>query len=383
MSHTVLADGGLRSRSPQAGLELLFDLLTLDDVLLQRGRETPVAVTRAIDRLGSALRFFTLADGRLASFQGGEAVEHDYLLAATNHDGEEAPPPEQTPHSGYQRLSGATVQAMADAAPPASGAWSLGACAQPLALEVVCGEDRMFANTGWSPEAVNGASSRLTGGGCTAELHRRSAGRPLKGALANILGPRLTGGPRTVEVRRNENEIGALLELAHDGWAARFGLIHERRIYVDRRTDEMRGEDAFPPAPKARAGASVSYTIRFHVPPDIQASLARDGRSVMLRGPSNRGWWFRNDAPFVALEPSAHFEHGVARRSVQVVLKGEIKPGQLAKVRWKLAPLDPHPPKIKAATQPTKDHAAQSAGSPARPSVRDPTAHGFDGEPLA
>jgi uncharacterized heparinase superfamily protein len=38
---TVLPDGGHRSRSPEAALELLLDLQTLDDLLLQRGREAP------------------------------------------------------------------------------------------------------------------------------------------------------------------------------------------------------------------------------------------------------------------------------------------------------------------------------------------------------
>ncbi len=67
---SVLADGGHASRAPEAGLELLFDLMTLDDALVQLGQVPPEELTRAVDRLGAALRFFTLADGRLASFQG-------------------------------------------------------------------------------------------------------------------------------------------------------------------------------------------------------------------------------------------------------------------------------------------------------------------------
>src|SRR5262249_12844920 len=74
-------DGGHASRPPEAGLELLFDLLTLDDALGQRGRPPPEALTRAIDRLSSSVRFFTLADGCLAAFQGGEAVEPRRIAA--------------------------------------------------------------------------------------------------------------------------------------------------------------------------------------------------------------------------------------------------------------------------------------------------------------
>ncbi|HEX6865782.1 MAG TPA: heparinase, partial [Caulobacteraceae bacterium] len=75
LKHAVLPDGGHATRSPQQGLELLFDLLTLDDALSQRARPSPEPVMAAIDRLGLATRFFTLADGKLAAFHGGAAVD--------------------------------------------------------------------------------------------------------------------------------------------------------------------------------------------------------------------------------------------------------------------------------------------------------------------
>ncbi len=79
---TVLPDGGHASRSPEAVMELLFDLRALDEALAQLGREPPQALTRAIDRLAGALRFFTLADGRLPAMQGGEAGDPERIAAA-------------------------------------------------------------------------------------------------------------------------------------------------------------------------------------------------------------------------------------------------------------------------------------------------------------
>jgi uncharacterized heparinase superfamily protein len=355
LPQTVLPDGGMRSRSPQAGLELLFDLLTLDDLLLQRGRETPVAATRAMDRLTSAVRFFTLSDGSLAAFQGGEMVDAERLRAAMSQDEDDGPAGRQAPHSGYHRLSGPTLQVMVDAGVPAPDAWSVAACAQPLGMAVTCGPDPIFCNTGWSPQAA-GFANRLTPAGNTAELDHRSAGKPLSGWMAGVLGPRLLGGAAIVEVRRDDNEVGSWLELAHDAWSDDASVIHERRIFIDLAGDEMRGEDAFPIAPGKRLTRAVPFAVRFHVHPDVQVSIAKDGRSVLLRGPSNRGWWFRNDAAVVALEPSAHYQNGVARRSVQVVLKGEIRPALPARVRWKLTPVEPTPSKTavraKAKTQP-------------------------------
>ncbi len=347
----VLPDGGLKSRSPQAGLELLLDLLTLDDVLLQRGRETPTAVARAIDRLGAAARFFTLGDGRLGAFQGGEAADPQRVRAALNHDEDDAARPMgAAPHSGYHRLVGRAIQVLVDAGPPADGPWSVAACAQPLALEVTCGPDRIFSNCGWSPDAAGVGSAapellRLTAGGSTAELGGRSAGRLLGGFAGQVLGARLIGAARTVDGARNENDAGAWVALSHDGWSARFGVTHERRLFVDGRMDELRGEDLFFGDRGGPIPRPVPLAIRFHAAADVQVSIALDGRSVLLRGASNRGWWFRNDAPEVMLEPSIQFQNGLPRRSVQVVLRGLINAGGPTRVRWKLTPVEAAPPK--------------------------------------
>ena len=338
----VLPDGGLKTRSPEAGLELLLDLLTLDDALLQRGREAPVEAARAIDRLSAALRFFTLGDGRLGAFQGGESGDPARIDAARAHEDGEAKPFGYAPHSGYHRLAGRTLQTMVDAAAPADGPWSLTACAHPLSIEVTAGRDRLIVNPGWSADAAAPQAMRLTAGASTASLGEGSAGHPLGGFLARALGPRLVGAPGRVEARRNENEGGIWLELAHDGWAQTLGLLHERRLFLDPGADELRGEDRFAPAAETPKGAAryTPYAVRFHLHPDVQVSVARDQKSVLLRGPSDRGWWFRNDAPEVTLEPSAWFEKGLARRTAQIVLRGHASSTNGARVRWKLTPVD-------------------------------------------
>ena len=70
LERTVGNDGGHASRSPEAGLELLLDLLTLDDALSQLSETGPDAVRVAIQRLTAALCLLTLPDGRLVTLQG-------------------------------------------------------------------------------------------------------------------------------------------------------------------------------------------------------------------------------------------------------------------------------------------------------------------------
>jgi uncharacterized heparinase superfamily protein len=69
---------------------------------------------------------------------------------------------------------------------------------------------------------------------------------------------------------------------------------------------------------------------------------------VLLRGPSDRGWWFRNDAIHVSLETSVCFIDGQPRRTQQMALQADIPLDGPARVRWKLTPVEATPPKTKA-----------------------------------
>ncbi len=334
----VLPDGGHASRSPEAGLELLFDLLTLDDALGQCGRPAPEALSRAIDRLSSATRFFTLADGQLAAFQGGGAVSSRRIAAALAHDEAGPRPPDSAAHVGYQKMQGPNLQLMADTGAPAIGPLSRAACAQPAAVEIVCGKDRLITSCGWSPEASGAHAFRLSDAASTVSVGDGSAGRPLSGFRARALGPWLVDGATEVQVKRHDGDNGVWLDISHDGWR-RLGLTHSRRLFLDTDHDELRGEDSLIPLVPGDASGPRRYlpfAARFHLHPDARASIARDGKSVLIRGPSNIGWWLRNDAVDVEIAASAHFDHGLARKAGQIVLKSQVRPEIGAKIRWKL-----------------------------------------------
>jgi uncharacterized heparinase superfamily protein len=345
LAHAVLPDGGHASRSPETGLELLLDLLALDDGLAKRGMQAPEEAARAIDRLTAALRFFTLPDGRLACFQGGEESDPARIAAARARDQDPrddpaAPPPVHAPHSGYQRLTGKSIQVICDVGVPAHAPWSVSACAQPGAIEVVCGADRLITNSGWSLRTPMAQAQRLTDAGSTAALGHESAGEPMNGWLGQVLGPRLSRAATKVAVQRSDTDDGRWLVFSHNGWAARLGLIHERRIYLGLEADELRGEDRFSPTGPDQGQRLVPYVIHFHLTPESEAVVARDNKSVLIRGASDKGWWLRNDATEVRVEPAAHYRDGRQLASTQVLLMGHIRADKGGRVRWKLTAVE-------------------------------------------
>jgi uncharacterized heparinase superfamily protein len=341
LDRTVGTDGGHASRSPEAGLELLLDLLTLDDTLSQLSEDSPEPVRDAIQRLTAALRLLTLPDGRLVTMQGGGPSTAARIAAARAHDEAPAPDLHSRAVAGIARIRSPLLTVAADVAGPARGIWSGAACAQPMALEIVCGKDRLVTGCGWTPRAGDRQGLRLPPGHSTLTLGEGSTGEPLGGWKAELMGHRLIGRPLHVDVQQRDGEGAVWLEVEHDGWVHDYGLLHQRRLYLDQRLDELRAEERLHPAPGHKdviRAIAAPYAVRFQLEPGVQASLARDRRSILLRGHSGRGWWFRTDGPDVAIEPSVHIDEGLTRRSLQIVVRGSARTDSETKIRWKLSP---------------------------------------------
>lgn len=350
LPRTVGEDGGHASRSPQAALELLFDLLALDEALTERGRAAPPAVMQAIDRLLGAVRFFTLSDGRLPALQGGEPLSAAYVAAARAED-EWADRPTPPERNGYHRLGGlgrGGLEVICDAAPAAQGAWSVTACAQPLALEILARGRPLIGGQGWSVRAPAPQALRMVEAASTLAIADGGCGAPASGYSASVLGPRLRDVAYPVRADRRESDGAVWLDLSHDGWVAAHGLRCERRLYFDPSGEELRAEDRFvalgeKKAKDGRGGHFIPYAIRFHLQPEVSALAARDGKSVLLKlEGQEQGWLLRTDAPDLTLAPGLVYAGpGQPRRSHQIVLSGRARIDQGARVRWKLAPAEP------------------------------------------
>jgi uncharacterized heparinase superfamily protein len=322
---TVGPDGGHATRRPDLALELLFDLQTVDEAMVQRGQAAPDGVQRAIDRLAATVRFFTLADGALAAFQGGAACPAAYVAAARAQD-ETGGRAAANDLGGYQRLDARSVQIMADVAPPAQGPWSVRACDQPLAIQVLVNGRRL----------IDAGVGRSLTSASTVEVNGERHGKVLTGFPAAVLGLRLVNAEAAIEVQRHEAPGAVWLDLAHHGWMRRHGLVHQRRLYLDTGASEVRGEDRLTPTARAQGPDGrhfVPYAIRFPLHQGVQAQVSQDRRSVLLRpAGAHDGWVLRNDALEIAIEPL------IAGRGLQLVLRGQRRADSGARVRWKLAP---------------------------------------------
>ena len=323
------------SRSPAArAWSCCSTCIALDDALSQRGAPSPAEVSRAIDRLAAATRFFTLVDGRLAAFQGGEPG-----AARRRGRGPRAGRRRRRDPRAPRRTAAITgwrarpLQLIVDAGAPAAGRFAGSACAQPGAITVACEGRRLIAGSAWSAQADVGGALRGPEGGSCLGLDSEQPGTVLRHGLLALGAPeRLESRLAAVAAERHQEGGETWLDITHDGWR---GLSCARRLYVDAAAGELRGEDALTPTGRARS-APAPYTIRFILAPDVAAQVAVDGKSAVLRPSGARGWRLRSDAAETRLSQGAVYEDGEARTTQVLTLHGVARPGEEARVRWKL-----------------------------------------------
>ncbi len=328
LARQILPDGGHVSRNPGAVLDILVDLLPLRQAFTARGMQPSPVLLGAIDRMMPMLRFFRLGDGSFAKFNGMGETQLGLLATVLAHDDARGAPLRNAPHSGYQRLeSGDTIIIMDTGAAPAP-ALSGEAHAGCLSFEMSIGRQPLVVNCGIpGPGAVAMRRlSRTTAAHSTVTLNDSSSCRFLTGGLlANRLGEIIIAGPVSVESARQEERGQTFVTAAHDGYVARFGIRHERRLYLPRGGTRVDGVDSFtsPNGGAVARGGKDAFAIRFHLHPAVKASRIKTGQAVLLVFPDGSGWEFEAAGQDVLIEESIRLSDiRGSRRAEQIVIYG-------------------------------------------------------------
>ena len=320
----ILPDGGHAARSPAAQLAALRYLVDARAALRARQVEVPAALQSAIDRAAPMLRFFRHGDGTLALFNGageGDAALVDRVLARADAKGR---PPPSAPYAGFQRAQAGRTLIIADTGVPARPGFDGDAHAGTLSFEMSHGRERLVVNCGGyhrsSPEWRNVA--RATAAHSTLVVADTNSSEL---AAHGGLGRR----PTHVPCERIEDGGSHWVSASHDGYLPVFGLTHARQLFIAADGEDLRGED------RLTGPAGHSFVIRFHLHPQVQASLTQDGGAVLLRLASGTGWRLRAQGAVLSLGESVYLGGGEMRKSQQVVLDGHIGSSG-ATVKWAL-----------------------------------------------
>jgi len=338
IARQILPDGGHITRSPE-DLVHAYRLATMVmDTLTATGHPPSAVLQSARDRMAPMLRFFRHGDGALSLFNGGQESDARMIASLLARDEVRGLPFGHARHSGYQRLAAGRCIVVMDAGKAPPGAFCTEAHAGCLAFELGSGTHRLIVNCGAAADARRAAWSdalRATAAHSTVTLADTSAGAILApGWARSLLGARLVDGPTAVETQRIETPNGWMVEGGHDGYAAAFGVRHERQLKLSPQGTTLAGVDRLLPKEKARGdrsrGQGTAFAIRFHIHPEVRVSPSQGG-DVILKLPNGEGWRFRAGVT-VAVEESVYLGGDTLRRSEQLVLAGTVadKPVEFA-----------------------------------------------------
>jgi uncharacterized heparinase superfamily protein len=361
LEQQILPDGGHISRNPGVLIELLLDLLPLKQAFAARNIAPPPALLNAIDRMMPMLRFFRHGDGNFALFNGMGPTAPDLLATVLAYDDARGSPLANAPHSGYQRLQSGHLLAIVDTGRPPPTPVSQEAHAGCLAFELSSQHHRIVVNCGlprtnresWRPVA------RATAAHSTVTFNGASSCQFLApGSLRRLLGSPILEGPTEVQVSRQDRDNALLLRAAHDGYAGRFGVVHQRLLRLAADAKRLDGEDHFLPVRGERlpSGRRDEFAVRFHLHPSIKANRLTDQHGVMLMLPNREVWMFTSYEDLVELDESVYLAGNEGpRRTWQIVVYGRAR--KVSRVRWTFA-------RIEAPVQPSEEAAAEEPELP-------------------
>jgi uncharacterized heparinase superfamily protein len=337
LDRQILPDGGHVTRNPRVLVELMTDLLPLRKSFVSQGLEIPRPILNAIDRIVPMLRLFRHGDGSLALFNGMSATAPDILATLLAHSDARGQPIENAERSGYQRLQGDQTVVVIDTGAPPPRAQSAQAHAGCLSFELSHGDHRIVVNCGAPP--LGGEQwrevSRATAAHSTATLDDTSSCRFMpSNRVGSLLGPQILSGPRKVTLARDQRPDMTVLQASHDGYAAGFGIVHERRLALASDGTRLVGRDDFIAASASQSDRDPGFALRFHLHPSVKAEPAADGRSVRLGLPHGEAWIFDAGGLPVHVDDSIFFAApDGARRTQQLVVAGTCR--QTATVNWR------------------------------------------------
>ncbi|WP_394730348.1 heparinase II/III family protein [Altererythrobacter sp. GH1-8] len=293
LGELVSEDGGVLSRSPLAQMDAIAILTDLKACYDATGRDMPDALHVMRELLVPPLLALRHGDGGLASWHGAGAMRADSVAGLVDASGVRTRPLKDVREWGFQRLTGGKTIVQMDAAPPPKGRHARFGCASTLAFEMSDGADRIIVSCGGAALAGGLVPARIEQG-----LRATAAHSTLvlddANSTAVLLHGKLGKGVEIVEVEQRDMDGQAQrLEASHDGYAARFGLIHRRILALRSDGTELRGEDILEPKAKRGKRGKIGFAIRFHLGRGVETRLAEDKRGASLLLPSGTLWQFR------------------------------------------------------------------------------------------
>ncbi len=327
LARQILPDGGHISRNPGVLVELMLDFLPLKQCFASRGRPPPPGFLVTMQKMLAMLRHMRLGDGMLARFNGMSVSLPAGLATVLAYDDRTVPNLGQATQSRYLRLERGQTVLLMDVGSPPPLEQAGHAHAGCLSFEMSSGTKLIFVNGGAPGSAEGGwqAAARSTASHNTLSLSDQSSSKLVRNeSIERLIGATPIQGPDLVEARVDESAGALELNVSHDGYLGRFGLVHRRSMVLSATGRRLLGTDRLegPRAP-VRLRNDVPFAIHFHVHPEAECRRVADSAAAEVVLPDGEVWRFSVENAGVTIEESTYYSDSAGPRAgLQLVVRG-------------------------------------------------------------
>ena len=321
----VFPDGGHVSRNPKIQMDFLREILEVKGVLLAAHYKVPNWINETSERMASVLKGMRLGDGKLACFNGGisaDAKEIKELLLKVNL---KQRVPSAYLHSGFHRLEADKTILIMDVGVPPTKKENRWAHAGTLSFELSAGKERLIVNCG---------ATEFLGKSWRQAFRSTAAHSTISVDDVNSSELFTLGGcgriPQSIQCSRREINGQAIIEARNDGYKDIFDLIHRRSITMSSDGSQILGED------RLEGTGGHNYVLRFHLHPNVQATIIQHGKAALLKTRRGLGWKLAVNEQEIFLEDSLYLDGTIrTRRCQQVTICGDLS-GRGTSINWSL-----------------------------------------------
>ena len=174
----------------------------------------------------------------------------------------------------------------------------------PLSFEYFLDGIKVITNSGFGYQISKKIEllSRLTACQSTLSINDTSITKFEKNEITSkIFGNSILNSFKSFDFSsKNESDfIGC--SASNNGYEKKFGCVHKREIYIDKKNNFLKGTDHIL---KAKDGYPIRYSFRFHINPDLSVVKTMSGNSALIQISKNKSLIFTINDENIDIEKS-------------------------------------------------------------------------------
>ena len=177
----------------------------------------------------------------------------------------------------------------------------------PLAFEYFLDGVKIISNSGFGFDISKKAEmlSKLTACQSTLTINDTSVTKFERNKLINkVFGSSIKNTFRSYDIFNINDDDIIGCTATNNGYEKRYGSIHKREIYIDKKNNYLKGIDHIY---KKKDGYPLRYTFRFHINPELTAVKTMSGNGALIQLSKNKSLLFNIAEEELKVEKSLFF----------------------------------------------------------------------------